>query len=200
MVARRPELYQPSIISTLRGRTRHWVKRQTTRTNLEKKGYVWKRLRYCPPAPKSTGSVQAKQANWLMLKLWAKSGLICLEYLDESGFERSSPLTYTYAQRGVQKRIQQPRERSRRISALGLWEPGRGFEYGLVVGGFNSNRYIALMTWQACRSAKRLATTGQLTVIIQDGASSHKSKLVKQHWQQWQELGLLIFFLPPYSP
>lgn len=97
-----------------------------------------------------------------MLKLWAELGLICLKYLDESGFERSSPLNYTYAQRGVHKRIRQPRKRGRRISTLGLWEPGRGFEYGLVVGGFNSNRYIALMTWQ--------------------------------------EQGLLIFFLPPYSP
>lgn len=148
-----------------------------------------------------------------MLKLWgekgeeplpllspAESGLICLKYLDESGFERSSPLTYTYAQRGVQKPIRQPRNRGQRISALGLWEPGRGFEYGLVVGGFNSNRYITLMTWQACRAAKRLVTTGQLTVIIQDRASSHKSKLVKQHCHQWQEQGLLIFFLPPYSP
>lgn len=26
------------------------------------------------------------------------------------------------------------------------------------------------------------------------------SKLVKQHWQRWSEQGLLVFFLPPYSP
>lgn len=66
-----------------------------------------------------------------------------------------------------------------------------------MVGGFNSERYITLMNWQAERAAQRLAATGQLTVIIQDGASSHRSKIAKQHWQQQ---GLLIFFLPPCSP
>jgi hypothetical protein len=32
-----------------------------------------------------------------------------------------------------------------RISILGLWQPGEGFEYGLVKDGFNSQRYIELM-------------------------------------------------------
>lgn len=94
----------------------------------------------------------------------------------------------------------QGRRRGRRISALAVWEPKCSFEYGLVVGGFNSERYVTLMNWQAKRAAERFAATGQLTVIIQDGASSHRSKLVKQYWQQWHEQGLLIFFLPPYSP
>lgn len=94
----------------------------------------------------------------------------------------------------------QAKRRGRRISALGLWEPERSFEYGLVVGGFNSERYVTLMDWQAERATQHLAVTGQLTVIVQDGASSHRSKLAKHHWQRWQEQGLLIFFLPPYSP
>lgn len=69
-----------------------------------------------------------------------------------------------------------------------------------MVGGFKSERYITLMNWQAERAAQHLAATGQLTVIIQDGASSYRSKIAKQHWQRWQEQGLLVFFLPPYSP
>ncbi len=38
------------------------------------------------------------------------------------------------------------------------------------------------------------------TVIIQDGASFHRSKKVQQYWQRWQQQGLYIFFLPTYSP
>ncbi len=144
--------------------------------------------------------MQAKQADWQLLKLWAATGAIVLKYLDESGFERCSSLNYSYAQRGRQKCMAQARRRGRRISALGLWEPGCSFEYGLVVGGFNSERYVSLMNWQAARAAQHLSATGQLTVIIQDGASSHCSKLAQQHWQRWHEQGLLIFFLPPYSP
>lgn len=135
-----------------------------------------------------------------MLKLWAEQGLICLKYLDESGFERSSPLSYTYALRGQQKRVKQPRKRGRRLSILGLWQPQVSFEYGLVVGSFRSERYLKLMDWQANLAAGHLAQTHQITVIVQDNASSHKSQLVQQHWQRWQEQGLFVFFLPPYSP
>jgi murein tripeptide amidase MpaA len=31
----------------------------------------------------------------------------------------------------------------------------------------------------------------------QDGASFHRSKAVQEYWQQWQEMGLFIFFFPP---
>ncbi|MBD2088263.1 transposase [Microcoleus sp. FACHB-1515] len=68
------------------------------------------------------------------------------------------------------------------------------------MGGFNTERYLSLMNWQAHRAAQRFAATGQLTVVVQEGASSHRSKLAQQHWQRWCEQGLLIFFLPPYSP
>ncbi|MBD2410486.1 transposase [Nostoc calcicola FACHB-3891] len=74
------------------------------------------------------------------------------------------------------------------------------FEYGAVVGGFNSERYLQLLEWQAHLAQQRLEQTGQITVIIQDGASFHRSKKVQQHWQRWQQQGLYIFFLPPYSP
>ena len=42
--------------------------------------------------------------------------------------------------------------------------------------------------------------TGMLTVIVQDNASVHRAKIIQQQWQRWQQQGLLIFFLPPYSP
>lgn len=70
----------------------------------------------------------------------------------------------------------------------------------MVVGGFNTQRYLKLMHWQASKAAQHLEQTGQVTVIIQDGASFHKRLVVQQHWQRWQEQGLFVFFLPPYSP
>lgn len=135
-----------------------------------------------------------------MLQLWAETGAICLKFLDESGFARTSPLTYGYRRRGAQKRISQSAQRGRRISSLGFWQPQQSFEYGLVVGGFNSERYIKLVDWQAQKAQKRLAATGQITVLVQDRASFHTSQLVRQHWERWQQQGLVIFFLPPRSP
>ncbi|MEH2463504.1 hypothetical protein [Nostoc sp.] len=88
-------------------------------TLAQKKGWVWKRLRQCPPKAKKPEYQLCKQADWFMLQLWAESGLICLKYVDESGFERCSTLNYSYSRRGKQKRIHQPPKRGKGISALG---------------------------------------------------------------------------------
>jgi putative transposase len=37
----------------------------------------------------------------------------------------------------------------RRISILGLWQPGEGFEYALSQGGFKGQSYIEVMDWVA---------------------------------------------------
>lgn len=166
----------------------------------QKKGWRWKRLRYSPPSAKQPEYQQAKFCDLRMLELWARLKLICLKYLDESGFERSSPLGYSYVLSGQQKRVKQPRRRGRRLSILGLWQPQVSFDYGLVVGSFSSERYLKLMDWQASLAAQHLDKQGQITVVVQDNASSHKSQLVQQHWLRWQEQGLFVFFLPPYSP
>lgn len=135
-----------------------------------------------------------------MLQLWVQLELICLKYVDESGFERCSSLNYSYSRRGEQKRIHQPRRRGKRISALGIWQPECRFDYGLVIGGFNTQRFLKLMNWQAEKAANHLTATGQITVIVLDNASFHKSQTLRQHWQSWQQQGLFLFFLPPHSP
>lgn len=84
--------------------------------------------------------------------------------------------------------------------ALGVWQPQHRFDYGLVVGGFNTQRFLKLINWQASIAAEHLLDTGQLTVIVLDNASFHKSKALREHWQSWQEQGLFLFFVPPHSP
>lgn len=85
-----------------------------------------------------------------------------------------------------------------RISILGLWEEGMGFEYGLVKGSFKSRHYVELMNQVAAKAAVTLAETGCLTVVVQDNGSIHKSQIAKAQWDEWAEQGLIMFFLPPY--
>lgn len=69
----------------------------------------------------------------------ATEGDIDLKYLDEAGFCLWSPVSYGYSLIGQQKSRSQSQKRyGSRISILGLWEVGKGFEYGLAQGGFNS--------------------------------------------------------------
>ena len=127
-------------------------------------------------------------------------GVIRLKYLDESGCVLRTPVSYSWSRCGQQKHLEQPRERGRRISILGLLQADQQFDYGLVVGGVRSASYIKLMDWQARLAKQHQQETAQLTVVVQDNASIHRSQLVQQRWDDWADQGLLIFFLPPYSP
>lgn len=132
--------------------------------------------------------------------LWAHTaGEICLKFLDESGFCLYSPVSYTYSPTGQQKLLPQTSRRGRRLSILGLYSIGTNFEYGLKLGSFNRDSYLKLMHWQAQKAQARLATTGKITVIVQDNHPIHTSKQVRACWQQWQEQGLYLFQLPKYS-
>jgi len=44
----------------------------------------------------------------------------------------------------------------------------------------------------------RLEHTGQITVVVQDNGSLHKSEQVQAKWREWQDKGLYFFFLPKY--
>lgn len=85
-----------------------------------------------------------------------------------------------------------------RISILGVWHPDKSFDYALVQGSFNKQRYTKVMNWIAQKAEQTLKQTGRITVIVQDNGSPHTSHLARQHWQHWQTQGLYLFFLPPY--
>lgn len=132
------------------------------------------------------------------MEIAAKEGYIDLKYLDESGCCLWSPVSYSYSRVGEQKPLEQTQRRGRRISILGLWQPDKSFEYALACGSFKSNSYIKMMNWVAQRALQTLTQTGRLTVIVQDNGSLHTSQLTRQQWQNWQQKGLFLFFLPEY--
>ena len=87
-----------------------------------------------------------------MMELAAAAGEIDLKYLDESGFCAWSKPSYTYYKKAEQKRIQQTKNRGRRLSIVGLFEPLISFVYGLVIGGVDRKAYIQMMEKEALLS------------------------------------------------
>jgi hypothetical protein len=53
-----------------------------------------------------------------------------------------------------------------RLNILGLYSVGVSFDYGLKLGSFKGDTYVKLLDWQAQKTAKRLAETGQITVSL----------------------------------
>jgi putative transposase len=111
------------------------------------------------------------------LELMVLEGYIDLKYLDESGFCAWSGVSYSYSQTGDQKRLEQPKKRAKRLSVIAALEKGKGFEYGLIEGSFNSEVYIKFMNMAAVVAAQQFKETGRITVMVQDNSSVHRSKL-----------------------
>lgn len=133
-----------------------------------------------------------------MLQWAAAAGDIDLCFLDEAGFCLWMPVEYSYFFRGEQKRLEQTKRRGKRISILGLLQPLMSFAYGLVVGGFDGERYIKMMDEQAAKAQVELESSGRIRVVVQDNSPIHTSKAVREKWAQWQAKGLYLFFLPKY--
>lgn len=127
----------------------------------------------------------------------AEAGYLRVLYLDETGFESWSPPSYSWSRIGEQKRQEQTRCR-KRISLLGVWEPGQSMTYGLSFSSVTSQTYCQLMRWQARQAARHYQRTGVVTVIVQDNASIHTSRAVQAEVAQWRQQGLVLFQLPKY--
>lgn len=135
-----------------------------------------------------------------MLQLWAQMGTICLKYLEQSGCCCQRSPNYGHGKRGQQQKVEQHKRRGRRINIFGVWQPQQQFNYALMVGSINSATFLKLIDWQAAIAQIQFEQTGQLTVIVLDNASVHKSQVVLPQLEQWQHQGLLLFFLPAHSP
>jgi transposase len=161
---------------------------------------LWKRTRSSTKDKQKAEVRDFKKADLEMLE-WAWSlGLICLKYLDESGFSLWAEAVYSWSKRGEQKRIEQGKRKGKRLNICGLLEVGKSFDYGLTLKTFKSEHYIKIMNWQAEQAEIRLKETGKITVVVQDQGSSHVSKISKEQYQKWEKKGLYLFLLPSYSP
>ncbi len=204
-VPRRPsrprptDLYQRPTLGSTRTRARREVECRPDTSDSAKKGYQWKRTRHSQQQSPDPEYERLKQADLETLELAAQEGHIDLKYLDEAGFCLYSPVSYSYSRVGTQKQLEQVPTRGKRISILGLWQPDKTFQYALAQGGFDGESYIKVMDWIAQKAAVTLKETGRLTVVVQDNCSIHKRDIVRENWQRWQDQGLLLFFLPPYS-
>ena len=83
---------------------------------------------------------------------------------------------------------------------LGFWRPAdpqqtgrQAFVSGRSPGAFTAELFVLAV-------GELLATLTQPTVLVLGNASVHKARVVRQHLAGWAAQGLILLFLPPYSP
>ncbi len=120
----------------------------------------------------------------------SEQGHIDLFYGDESGVSLLPCVPYAW--QFADEQVAMPSERGGNVNC-----------FALLSRDNRLHRYLTEQTITAAWISERLDALSlslpRLTVVVLDNASVHK-KAVKERWAVWQERGLFVFFLPPYSP
>lgn len=123
---------------------------------------------------------------------FAKKGFIDLCYFDESGFNLTPNLPYAWSVIG--KTISIPARMSKSLNTLGFLN-------------WRKNKLFASTTYDKVDTDVVVSvfdlfveTITKTTVVVLDNAAIHTSKKFKEQIKRWEEKGLYLFYLPPYSP
>jgi len=113
-------------------------------------------------------------------------------YFDESGFSLTPNLPYAWS--AVGKTISIPSKMSKKLNVLGFLN-------------INNSKLFASTTYDKVDTEVVIEVfnlfADQLkkdTIVVLDNAAIHRSKKFKSKIADWENKGLRLFYLPPYSP
>lgn len=115
-------------------------------------------------------------------------------YLDECGFSPTQPVSYSWTLTGHRKRVHYENPEGRRVNVLAAmtYAPSPSLSWISLPRTLKADELIAFLS--------SLGLADSLTVVVLDNASMHRSKLVKGARPELLRHGIVLYFLPPYSP
>lgn len=169
------------------------VSRDTLKRVLKKAGYSWKRVRRSLRSLRNEEDFRAAQEH---LDQWrqacADAGYeFDLIYFDEAGFSLTPCVPYAWQAQGQPLTL--PSLRSARLNVLGFLNLRGAFQSFVVEGKVDAEVVIQGFD----------AYCAQLTkpcLVVLDNAPTHRSEAFAARIKSWEEAGLYLLFLPPYSP
>lgn len=178
-------------VAQITGKHAHVV---TIRNIIKKHGKIWKRQRKVPKGKPTEQEYEQGKAEIEELKELAQDGEFDLRYFDAAGFNLTPDVPYAWQDIGRDGTIEIPASLSERINVTGFLNPVTNeLTAQEHKGTINSDVIIEVMD-NFCDNLKQPA------VVILDNASVHTSKKVSEKRKEWEDRGLTLYFLPPYSP
>jgi transposase len=151
----------------------------------------WKRVRKSLKDKRDPEAFAHGQRELWALQEQHKRGEIGLYYFDEAGFALDPCLPYAWQQEG--EVIEVPAWQRGRVNVLGFMNTDNDLHPFLFEESVNSAVVVACFD-VFCQ------TIEQKTVVVMDNASIHRSDEFESNLPRWKNKGLLIKFLPEYSP
>lgn len=116
-----------------------------------------------------------------------------LYYFDESSFSLSPNIPYGWSPKNETIELEASRSKSLKVLGfLGLDNQLRGYT---TTGTIDSIFLIEIFD----NFVKQLPKDSK-TIVILDNAPTHTSHLFQDNIKEWEEKGLILYFLPTYSP
>ena len=126
-----------------------------------------------------------------LIEQQAELGNIDLYYGDESRISEQGYVPYAWQFDDEQVAIEVCRGKA--INCFGLLSRTNQFIYKMTSKKINADFVIEILDGLSLSISK-------FTFVVLDNARIHTARKVKQLLEIWQQRGLFIFYLPPYSP
>lgn len=143
------------------------------------------------------------------MKQAAHDGDIDLYFLDESGFAPTLPGTSTWAREGSRAIVRAEATERRRVNAIGAVAPygdRQRLAWRTTTDKIDSALFLRFL-WRDV--AQMRGPVGRVRhdyererpcVVVVDNYSVHRSAVVKKMMPYLRFAGIVLFYLPPYSP
>jgi transposase len=169
-------------------------KRVSTKTikRLIKKSHIWKRIKKAPaqsPAPQKYSRSQEMIAR---LQARESQGECDLWYFDGAGFCLEPSLPYAWQPRGAAIEVPTA-SHSRRLNVLGFLKRNNDLYPYMIEGSVDTSVIIECFDQLSTHLDKR-------SYVLLDNAPMHRSKAFIQQIPKWVRQGLIVKYLPSYSP
>lgn len=154
---------------------------------------IWKRVRKSLKSKQNSEKVEQAKVDLANLEELKNNKDVDVYYFDESGFDLTPTVPYEWQISGRNKTTVIPSSNSIRINVLGFMDKENNLVPFVSEGSVNSSITVA------CFDEFSETITSD-TVVIIDNASVHTSNEFKDNINKWNDRGLYLYFLPPYSP
>lgn len=134
---------------------------------------------------------EVKRQQLCEIEKVAQSGQIDLYYADEAAFSQEGNVPYGWQFKD--EKVSLPTCRAKTLHCMALLSRQCKCHFKLAEQAITADMVLELLDSFSFNLKK-------LTVVVLDNAAIHKTHKIKERLLFWQNRGLFLFFLPPYSP
>lgn len=182
-----------SLLRRWRERGREPVSRGTLRRHLRRMGCRYKRCRLSVKGQRDEVAFERAHGALASLQAMARTGQCELLYFDEAGFGPNPPVQYGWMPMG-QTRAARSGTHDRRVNVLGALRHDCSLVWHMHEQRTTREDVMAFLD----ELARQPHTVPRIVVL--DNAGIHKGEPMRDRRRQWEQQGLYLYYLPPYSP